>query len=107
MLLSDNLYLFEEITTSNAQPLIYLQQLASSSTYSKFLLPQINDIYHICMSNHCLNDAIMRLVANSKFDDKTGKFKIDQAKFKEDKKLLNKLFEYLYFASDEFLSEVL
>jgi dihydroflavonol-4-reductase len=107
MLLSDNLHLFEEITTSNDQSLIYLQQLASSSIHSKFLLSKIPDIYNICMSNHCLNCALTRLLANSIFDCKTGKFQINQAKCKEDQKLFKKLFEYLYFASDEFLSEVL
>jgi dihydroflavonol-4-reductase len=107
MLLSNNLHCVEEMTTSNDQSIIYLRQLASSSIYSNFLLLKIPEIHKICVSNHCLYDALTRLIANSNFDDKAGKFKINKAKYKEDQKLFKRLFEYLYFASDEFLSEVL
>lgn len=106
-LLSEDFRYFEEMTTSNAQALLYLRQLAQSHTFSGFLLAKIPEIYRICVSNHCLNDALMRSLTNSSFNCETDCFQLERAKCKEELKVFNKLFEYLYFASDDFLSRVL
>lgn len=95
------------MTHSNIQSLIYLRQLASQHTFSQFLLSKISQIYGICQSNLSLNNVLDNLVNHSKFNIKTGKFQPDKTKCQEDLKSINQLFEYLYFASNDFLSEVI
>lgn len=106
-LLPEDFRFFEEMTPSNAQALVYLRQLARSHPLSHFLLEKIPEIYRVCEANHCLNDTLAHLLTNSKFNDKAGRFQIDRAKCKDEIKTLNQLFEYLYFASDDFISGVL
>jgi dihydroflavonol-4-reductase len=106
-LLSEELNFFALITPSNIQSLIYLRQLASQHTFSQFALSKISQIYGICQSNLSLNNALDNLLKYSKFNYKAGKFKPDTAKCQEDLKSINQLFEYLYFASNGFLSEVM
>lgn len=105
-LLTEDFRFFEEMTTSNAQDILYLRQLASSHQFSRFLLLKIPEIYRVCLLNRSLNNALTHLLANSKFND-IGHFQPDRAKCKNELKVLNQLFEYLYFASDDFISGVL
>jgi dihydroflavonol-4-reductase len=106
-ILSEELHFFEEMTTTNNQLFLYLRQMAQSHAFSYFLLSKIPNIYKICLSNHDLNNTLHRLLNNSSFNAKTGRFQLDKAKCKEDLKVINKLFEYVYFASDDFLSELM
>jgi dihydroflavonol-4-reductase len=105
-LLSTDLNFFQEMTTSNVQALIYLKQLAQSHPFSRFLRSRIPQIYRTCRSNQYLNEALMRLLSNSQFNDKTGRFQWKRSQCQADLTILRQLFDYLYFASDEFLSEV-
>lgn len=106
-LLPEDFRCFEQMTTGNAQALLYLRQLARSHTFSRFLLSRIPEIYKVCVSNCSLNDALVNLLTNSRFNHKAGRFQPDRARCKADLKVLNQLFEYLYFASDDFLQGAL
>ena len=94
--LSEEWRFFEDMTPDNAQALLFLRQLARSHQFSRFLLARIPEIYRICVENRSLNAALMRSLTNSQSNDNG----------KEDLTVFNQLFEYLYFASDDFLSKV-
>lgn len=91
----------------NKQSFLLFEQIASSHQFADFLLARINRIYQICMSNHCLNESLMRLLNNSTFNQRTGRFKLNKLKCKQDIKNLNQFFDYLYFASDSFLKKAI
>ena len=106
-LLSDSLEFLGDLTVENSPALVLLKQLADQSHYAPFLHRRINHLQEICESNHALSWAFHRLQAASTFDDATGRFRWNAHACRVEMQTLTRFFEYIYFASDEFLHEVL
>lgn len=106
-LISEDMHFLEAMNNSNIQAIAYLREMARCHEFSDFLVSRVPQIYEICKSNYCLNNLLVDLLANSSFNYKKAKFQFDQANSQESQKTLNKLFEYIYFASDDFLTELL
>ncbi|MBH8561373.1 NAD-dependent epimerase/dehydratase family protein [Nostoc sp. CENA67] len=106
-LISEDMLFLEAMNNSNIEAIAYLREMAMCHAFSDFLLPRVPEIYKICESNCYLNNLLLDLLSNSSFNSKKVKFQLNQANFKKYQKTLNKLFEYIYFASDDFLTEVL
>ncbi|BAY65869.1 NAD-dependent epimerase/dehydratase [Calothrix brevissima NIES-22] len=106
-LISEDLSFLEIMNNSNLQAIAYIREMAKRHSFSEFLVPRVSEIYRICESNHYLNNFLLNLVDDSIFSYRKGKLQIKQAEYKKYQKTFNKLFEYLYFASNDFLAEVL
>jgi dihydroflavonol-4-reductase len=106
-LISEDMPFLETMNNSNIQAIAYLREMARYHLFSHSLLPRISKIYKICESNYYLNNLLIDLLANSNFNYKKGKFQLNKSNYQQYQKTLNKLFEYIYFASDDFLTEVL
>ena len=92
-----------DLTMDNAPALVLLKQLADGSPYAKFLHKRLKQVLEICQTNHALNDALTRLLATSVFDESTGRYRWTG---RDEVRTIARFFEYIYFASDEFLHEV-
>ncbi len=104
-LLPSELDFVKDLTVEDAPALVFLRQLAAKNAFSRFLLARIGRVHAICRSNHQLQAALTRLLAAALGGGRAES--VASAKqLAEDRKLLNRFFEYLYFASDEFLREV-
>ena len=106
-LLSDDLRFVEALNPDNIQQFLCLHKLAKSHPFAQFLLVRIPEIDRICMTNTNLKQVLTRVQNHSKFDATTGHLQLNKSKCKDDLKVLQKLFEYLYFASNDFLSKVM
>jgi dihydroflavonol-4-reductase len=106
-LLPEWLEFLRDLTVDNAPALLILKQLVDQSPYAPFLRRRIKHLHEICESNQALREAFHRLQTASTFDDATGRFRWDAHACRDDLRTLTRFFEYIYFASDEFLREVL
>jgi dihydroflavonol-4-reductase len=105
--ISENMPFLEVMNNSNIQVIAYLREMVKSHSLSSFLFPKLPEIYRVCELNHYLNNFLADLVDENIFNDKKGKFQINPSKHKKYQQTFNKLFEYIYFASDDFLTKVL
>ncbi|HSB73441.1 MAG TPA: NAD-dependent epimerase/dehydratase family protein [Candidatus Methylomirabilis sp.] len=96
----------EDVGVEDAPAFVLLRQLAGKSAFSRFLLARIGRVYEMCRSNHQLRAALTRLLDASQVERGTKPFPLKRDRHAEERKLLNQYFEYLYFASDEFLRRV-
>jgi dihydroflavonol-4-reductase len=104
-LLPPELDFVRDVTVEDAPAFVLLKQLARRSAYSRYLLARIERVYETCRSNHDLQAALTRLL-EARPAGRQGKLTPSRTQPEADRKLLNDFFEYLYFASDEFLREV-
>jgi nucleoside-diphosphate-sugar epimerase len=106
-LLPDDLAYVRGLTVENAPAFVLLRQLAGRSGLGRFLLPRLQVLHDICLTNHDLSQALQRLLAASTFDERAGRFRWDPAACRADVRTIGRFFEYVYFGSNEFLREVL
>jgi dihydroflavonol-4-reductase len=86
-----------EVPADDAPAFVRLRRLAEGSVYSRFLLARMPRVYALCRANRDLSAALTRLADVSR---------PDRSRAAADRRHLIRFFEYLYFASDEFLREV-
>ncbi len=106
-LLSAEMAFVGKLTSANAPSFVLLRQLAAASGTRKFLLPRLDRLYAIVCSNLALSEAFDHLSEQSTFNDSTARYQWDRHACRDDLKTLNRFFEYVYFASNEFLGSVL
>jgi nucleoside-diphosphate-sugar epimerase len=106
-LLPEALGFVKDLTPENAPAFVLLRQLVGRSAFSRFLLPRLSQVHEICTSNQDLGRALRRLLAASTFHARAGRFRWDRAACRHEVRTLRRFFEYVYFASDEFLREAL
>ena len=104
-LLPPALDFLKDVTVEDAPALALLRRLAGRSAHFRFLLARIGRVYATCRANRELEAALMRLLEAQQADGR-GRLSPGRTRLAEDRKLLRRFFEYLYFASDEFLREV-
>lgn len=105
-LLPNHLAFLEIVTPENAQEVLCLRQLAASHAFKRFLVPKIPLIYEICQSNHALRDALIRITSESTFLVRSGRFRWNRSACREPLRIYRTFFDYLYFASNDFLKSV-
>lgn len=86
---------------------LLLRQLVKHHQFCEYLLLNISKVYHVCTSNQSLKSTLDWLVQNSRFNCATGYFTFNKSQYKEKLEIFNQFFDYLYFASDDFLSKIL
>lgn len=107
-LIPESLFFLKDLNTSHeAKEFLLLRQLIKCHQFADLLSSNISRIYYICLSNQSLKTALNCLIQNSKFNYTTGRFRIKKTRCKEELKIFDQFFDYLYFASDSFLSKVL
>jgi dihydroflavonol-4-reductase len=105
-LLPPDLDFVKDLTVEDAPALVLLRRIARKSAYWRFLLPRAGRVYEICCSNDELRAALTRLLEASQADMQSTKVPGSRAHQARDRRLLDHFFEYLYFASDEFMRQV-
>jgi hypothetical protein len=105
--LPDGLGFLEWVTHENAPRVVCLSQIASRHTFARFLMPKLREVYDICSLNDALRQTLDRLLDASEFNCRKACFRFNRAARRNEVATLNKFFDYLYFASDDFLSEAL
>jgi dihydroflavonol-4-reductase len=96
-LLPPGLDFLANLPADDAPAFVLLRRLAERSAFSGFLLTRMPRVYALCRANRDLSAALTRL-ADAGRPDRSGAA--------ADRRRLIRFFEYLYFASDEFLREV-
>lgn len=101
-LLPPHLDFVGSMMAEDAPAFLLLSRLARKSHFSGFLLARLGRVREICRSNHALRAALARLLEA----DRPGGVPLSRRQRAADRKVLLHFFEYLYFASDEFLRRV-
>jgi dihydroflavonol-4-reductase len=92
------------LTPDNVASVVCLKQLASRHVFSKSLLPRFPAIFNVCQGNHDLRAALARIVEASRFE--AGQLRVPRS-CKRERWVIDRMFDYVYFGSDEFLQEVI
>ncbi|MBW3599886.1 MAG: hypothetical protein KY475_21765, partial [Planctomycetes bacterium] len=94
----------KSLAPDNVASVICLKQLASRHVFAGFLLSRFPTVFNICQGNHDLRSSLTRITEASRYA--AGRFRIPRS-CKRERWVIDRMFDYVYFGSDEFLREVI
>ncbi len=96
-----------ELTAESAPRYVLLKQLVKCSGYKRSLEKRLPELYQACQANHQLRNALTQLLSLSRFNARRGRFVWNRGDAKAELQTLQKFLEYVRFASNDFLRQVL